>query len=50
MGGTVSAEHGLGKLKQKWLSLQLSPRQIAMMRAMKSTLDPVGMFSPGNVL
>ena len=50
MGGTVSAEHGLGKLKQKWLSLQLSPRQIAVMHAMKNTLDPSGMFSPGNVL
>lgn len=50
MGGTVSAEHGLGKLKKKWLSLQLSPRQIAVMHAMKNTLDPSGMFSPGNVL
>jgi glycolate oxidase len=50
MGGTVSAEHGLGKLKQAWLGLQLSPRQIAIMRAMKQTLDPSGIFSPGNVL
>ena len=50
MGGTVSAEHGLGKLKQAWLGLQLSPRQIAIMRAMKQTLDPTAMFSPGNVL
>jgi glycolate oxidase len=50
MGGTVSAEHGLGKLKQAWLGLQLSPRQIAIMRAMKQTLDPKGLFSPGNVL
>lgn len=50
MGGTVSAEHGLGKLKQAWLGLQLSPRQVAIMRAMKQTLDPAGMFSPGNVL
>ncbi len=50
MGGTVSAEHGLGKLKQAWLGLQLSPRQIAVMHAMKNTLDPSGMFSPGNVL
>lgn len=50
MGGTVSAEHGLGKLKRSWLGLQLSPRQIAVMQAMKNTLDPSGMFSPGNVL
>ncbi|MEO5904378.1 MAG: FAD-linked oxidase C-terminal domain-containing protein, partial [Gemmatimonadaceae bacterium] len=50
VGGTVSAEHGLGKLKQAWLGLQLSERQIAVMRAIKNTLDPTGMFAPGNVL
>jgi FAD/FMN-containing dehydrogenase len=50
VGGTVSAEHGLGKLKQKWLGLQLSPRQIDVMRAMKNALDPSGIFAPGNVL
>lgn len=50
MGGTVSAEHGLGKLKQVWLGLQLSPRQIDIMRAIKYSLDPTGMFAPGNVL
>ncbi|MEO5588398.1 MAG: FAD-linked oxidase C-terminal domain-containing protein, partial [Gemmatimonadaceae bacterium] len=50
MGGTVSAEHGLGKLKREWLTLQLQPRQIAMMRAMKTVLDPTGILSPGNIL
>jgi len=50
MGGTVSAEHGLGKLKQPWLSLQLAPRQIVLMRAIKGALDPTGLFAPGNVL
>ncbi|MDO8502158.1 MAG: FAD-binding oxidoreductase [Gemmatimonadaceae bacterium] len=50
MGGTVSAEHGLGKLKRRWLGLQLGARQIELMRAMKNVLDPSGMFSPGNVL
>ena len=50
MGGTVSAEHGLGKLKQAWLGLQLSQRQIAVMQAIKNALDPSGLFAPGNVL
>ncbi len=50
LGGTVSAEHGLGKLKRGWLGMQLSPRQIAVMRAMKDSLDPSGLFSPGNIL
>ena len=50
MGGTVSAEHGLGKIKQAWIGLQLSARQIAVMRAIKNALDPAGVFAPGNVL
>jgi FAD/FMN-containing dehydrogenase len=49
MGGTVAAEHGIGKLKRRWLSLQLSPEQIAMMRAVKHALDPEGILSPGNI-
>jgi len=50
MGGTVSAEHGLGKLKRSWLGLQLSPRQIGLMRGIKNALDPTGLFAPGNIL
>ena len=50
MGGTVAAEHGIGKLKRKWLPLQLSPLQIAAMRAVKRELDPAGILAPGNVL
>jgi FAD/FMN-containing dehydrogenase len=50
MGGTVSAEHGLGKLKKGWLPLQMSPRQIDVMRAIKNTLDPNGILAPGNIL
>jgi glycolate oxidase len=50
LGGTVAAEHGLGKLKRHWLEHQLSPLQLDMMRAMKRVLDPAGIFAPGNVL
>jgi FAD/FMN-containing dehydrogenase len=49
-GGTVAAEHGLGKLKRHWLRKQLSSAQVAMMEAMKRALDPAGIFAPGNVL
>lgn len=49
-GGTVAAEHGLGKLKRHWLRTQLTEAQVAMMHAMKSALDPAGVFAPGNVL
>ena len=47
--GTVSAEHGIGKLKRRWLSLQMTPLQLGMMRAMKHELDPRGILAPGNI-
>ncbi|HUX34441.1 MAG TPA: FAD-binding oxidoreductase [Gemmatimonadaceae bacterium] len=50
MGGTVSAEHGIGKLKARWLPLQLSPMQMGVMRAIKAELDPLGILAPGNIL
>jgi FAD/FMN-containing dehydrogenase len=50
LGGTVSAEHGLGKLKRRWIHLQLSARQMTVMRHLKQALDPDGILSPGNIL
>lgn len=50
LGGTVAAEHGIGKLKRKWLPLQMNPLQIAMMTAVKRELDPFGILAPGNIL
>jgi FAD/FMN-containing dehydrogenase len=50
LGGTVAAEHGIGKIKQRWLALQMSPLQVRVMRAVKRELDPTGILAPGNVL
>jgi len=50
LGGTVAAEHGIGKIKRKWLPLQMNPLQIAMMTAVKKELDPLGILAPGNIL
>ena len=50
LGGTVAAEHGIGKLKRKWLPLQMNALQIAMMGAVKRELDPQGLLAPGNIL
>jgi FAD/FMN-containing dehydrogenase len=50
MGGTVAAEHGIGKLKRKWLPLQMTPLQLRGMEAVKRELDPNGILAPGNVL
>jgi FAD/FMN-containing dehydrogenase len=48
-GGTVSAEHGIGKLKRRWLPLQMSELQLRAMRSLKHELDPLGILAPGNV-
>lgn len=50
LGGTVAAEHGIGKLKRKWLPLQMTPLQVRGMEAVKRELDPLGILAPGNVL
>jgi FAD/FMN-containing dehydrogenase len=50
LGGTVAAEHGIGKIKRKWLQLQMNGLQIAMMTAVKRELDPLGILAPGNIL
>ena len=49
-GGTVAAEHGIGKIKRRWLPLQMNALQISMMTAVKSELDPLGLLAPGNIL
>ena len=50
LGGTVAAEHGIGKIKRRWLPLQMDSLQIAMMAAVKRELDPHGLLAPGNIL
>jgi FAD/FMN-containing dehydrogenase len=50
MGGTVAAEHGIGKVKRRWLPMQMSPLQVRTMLAVKRELDPAGILAPGNVL
>ncbi|MBL0170830.1 MAG: FAD-binding oxidoreductase [Gemmatimonadaceae bacterium] len=50
MGGTVAAEHGIGKLKRRWLPMQASAWQVRVMHALKRELDPLGILAPGNVL
>jgi glycolate oxidase len=49
LGGTVAAEHGIGKVKRKWLPLQATPLQIGVMRSVKQELDPLGILAPGNI-
>jgi len=47
--GSVSAEHGVGLEKKPWLHLSRTPEEIALMRTLKQTLDPLGLLNPGNI-
>ncbi|OGR90493.1 MAG: hypothetical protein A2992_00280 [Elusimicrobia bacterium RIFCSPLOWO2_01_FULL_59_12] len=49
LGGTVSAEHGIGKIKHALLDIQLGPDGVAAMRRVKKEFDPNGILSPGNL-
>ncbi len=49
IGGSVSAEHGIGLEKRAYLPLSRSPAEIATMRLLKSALDPKGILNPGKV-
>jgi FAD/FMN-containing dehydrogenase len=46
-GGTISAEHGIGRAKARWLHLSRSAAEVTAMRAVKAALDPDGMLNPG---
>jgi FAD/FMN-containing dehydrogenase len=50
LGGSVSAEHGIGRGKKDFLHLSRTPPEIALMRTIKAALDPGGILSPGRVI
>ena len=50
LGGSVSAEHGIGQLKRELLKEVKDPVALDMMRAIKAALDPNGILNPGKVL
>lgn len=50
MGGTVTAEHGIGAARREWLPIQRGEPAVAVMRAIKGALDPLGILNPGRVL
>jgi FAD/FMN-containing dehydrogenase len=50
LGGSISAEHGLGQLKRAEIALHKSPLELELMRAVKQALDPQGLMNPGKVL
>jgi len=49
LGGTVSAEHGIGKIKASYLKAMFTAEQIQQMKDIKHTLDPLGILNPGDM-
>ncbi|MAY44476.1 MAG: FAD-binding oxidoreductase [Rhodobacteraceae bacterium] len=47
LGGTISAEHGIGAIKRDYLAYSRTPAEIALMRRIKKLLDPKGILNPG---
>ena len=50
LNGSISAEHGLGQLKREEILRYKSATEMALMRAIKQALDPLGLMNPGKVL
>ncbi len=50
MGGSISAEHGIGQMKIDEFARLTSPAQLHAVRAIKQALDPLGLFNPGKLV
>ncbi|MFI6161954.1 glycolate oxidase [Micromonospora haikouensis] len=50
LGGTCTGEHGVGLLKRDWLAREIGPVGVRVHQAIRSALDPTGLFNPGKVL
>lgn len=50
VGGSVSAEHGIGLEKKRWLTQSRSSEEIRLMQHIKFALDPCGLLNPGKII
>lgn len=50
LGGTITGEHGVGRIKQRHLKDELGPVGVALHRAVKDAFDPAGLLNPGAML
>jgi glycolate oxidase len=49
LGGTLSGEHGIGLLKKQFMELDVGTDALAVMRAIKTAIDPLGIMNPGKI-
>ena len=49
LGGTITGEHGVGRLKKPWLVDQIGEDALELNRRVKNALDPQGILNPGAV-
>jgi len=49
LGGTISGEHGVGTSKARYIGMELSTVEIAIMKGIKKVFDPKGLLNPGKI-
>lgn len=49
LGGSITAEHGIGYVKKNWLGMALSKTEIQLMKEIKSSFDPLNILNPGKI-
>jgi glycolate oxidase len=50
LGGTLTGEHGVGLLKQRWLALESGPVAQEVQKGIKAVFDPLGLLNPGKAI
>ena len=49
-GGSISAEHGIGTRKQKYIGYTRNPVELALMATIKKAIDPKNILNPGKII
>ena len=49
-GGSITAEHGIGRIKREFLHYCRTPEELMLMRMLKQAMDPHDILNPGKVL
>ena len=47
LGGSISAEHGIGRAKAAYLHLRRTPEEVKLFKNLKNVFDPIGILNPG---